>query len=86
MTLTVSVSQEVQQALEASAAVHGHSTSAEAADRLRESLGLPEHGTFEGVDRAEKPLGQALWELGRRLEITDDEVDAINSLRDRDQT
>lgn len=72
--LTVrNVPDEVHRALRLRAAEHGRSTEAEVRAILAEAV-LPDQRVL---------LGDALAALGRDLALTDDEVDTLNSIRDR---
>ncbi len=72
--LTVrNVPDEVHRALRVRAAEHGHSAEAEVREILAAAL----------VGDQRRLLGDALASLGRELELTDDEVDTIDAVRDR---
>jgi plasmid stability protein len=72
--LTVrNVPDEVHRALRVRAAMHGHSTEAEVRDIL-ESVVKPEQRVR---------MGDALVELGRRLGLTNDDLAALDQVRDK---
>lgn len=73
--LTVrNLSDEVLRALHARAAEHGHNIEAEVRSILEEAIGPGER--FK--------LGSLLFDIGRRAQLTDEQVDLINE-RDRAQ-
>lgn len=67
------LSDDIHRALKARAASHGRSTEAEVRDILAAAV-KPE---------GRKRVGQALWELGRELNLTDEDVAVIEASRDR---
>ncbi|MCC7128620.1 MAG: hypothetical protein IT192_07380 [Microbacteriaceae bacterium] len=72
--LTVrNVPEEVHRALRVRATQHGHSAEAEVRAILSEAL-IPQNRVR---------LGTALSSLGRDLELTDEEIDALEASRDR---
>jgi plasmid stability protein len=72
--LTVrNVPDEVHRALKARATAHGHSAEAEVRAILREVLVTP----------TKAKLGDSLVALGRELDLTEQDVDALESARDR---
>ncbi len=72
--LTVrNIPDDIHRALKALAAQHGRSAEAEVRDILANAV-RPE---------GRRRMGQALWELGREIALTDEEVAAIESSRDR---
>ncbi|HEY5878095.1 MAG TPA: hypothetical protein VIU11_04250 [Nakamurella sp.] len=72
--LTVrNVPDEVHRALRLRAAAHGRSTEAEVRAILAAAV-LPDQRVL---------LGDALAALGRDLALSDDDVDALNAIRDR---
>ena len=72
--LTVrNVPDEVHRALRIRAAQHGRSTEAEVREILAAAV-VPEQRIR---------LGDALASLGRRLQLSDDDIAAIDSMRDR---
>lgn len=73
-TVTVrNLPDEVHRALRVRAALHGRSTEAEIRDILESTVRPPER----------LRLGTALAELGRRVGLTDDDIAAFESVRDK---
>ena len=73
-TVTVrNLPDEVHRALRVRAALHGRSTEAEIRDILESTVRPPER----------LRLGTALAELGRRVGLTDDDLAAFESVRDK---
>lgn len=73
-TVTVrNLPDEVHRALRVRAATHGRSTEAEIRDILESTVRPPERIR----------LGSALAELGRRVGLTDDDIAALNQVRDK---
>ncbi len=73
-TVTVrSLPDAVHRALRVRAALHGRSTEAEIRDILESTVRPPER----------LRLGTALAELGRRVGLTDDDIAAFESVRDK---
>ena len=64
---------EVHRALRAQAARHGRSTEAEVREIIASAV-LPEERVR---------LGDVLWKLGRELDLTDEDVERINKVRDK---
>lgn len=65
------LSEETHRALKVRAAQHGRSTEAEVRAILDE------------IARPQLRLGQALYQIGRRHGVTDEDVEALEALRDR---
>lgn len=73
-TVTVrNLPDEVHRALRVRAATHGRSTEAEIREILESTVRPPER----------LRLGSALAELGRRVGLTDDDIAAIEKVRDK---
>lgn len=73
-TVTVrNLPDEVHRALRVRAATHGRSTEAEIRDILESTVRPPER----------LRLGTALAELGRRVGLTDDDIAALEQVRDK---
>ena len=73
-TVTVrNLPDEVHRALRVRAATHGRSTEAEIRDILESTVRPPER----------LRLGTALAELGRRVGLTDEDIAAIEKVRDK---
>jgi antitoxin FitA len=73
-TVTVrNLPDEVHRALRVRAATHGRSTEAEIRDILELTVRPPER----------LRLGTALAELGRRVGLTDDDIAALEQMRDK---
>ena len=76
-TVTVrNLPDEVHRALRVRAATHGRSTEAEIREILESTVRPPER----------LRLGSALAELGRRVGLTDDDIAAIEKVRDKTPT
>ena len=74
-TLTIrNLSDETLRALRVMAAKHGRSTEAEVRDILTRAVNLP----------ARVRMGDALFELGRRLGLTNADVEAISPVIERE--
>jgi plasmid stability protein len=73
-TVTVrNLSDEVHRALRVRAAMHGRSTEAEIRDILESAVRPPER----------LRLGAALADLGRRVGLTNEDIEAFEHLRDK---
>jgi antitoxin FitA len=64
---------EIHRGLKSRAALHGRSTEAEVRDILAEAI-KPEKRVH---------MGQALWELGRAIELSDADAEVVDALADK---